>query len=136
MPKTSNSNDINYSEHINVSSPIQEVVSIDQIILLQKILTELQKVIGTSLTTYHVSYSINTSITTKQKIDIVSDTGSYAIEMTILDKGGGFDLYINDESISIRAHNGLKVTNENIGRLYWAGTGNTGTGKIRIGLAK
>ncbi len=137
MPETSTGNkDINYSEHINVSFPIQEITSTDMIVLLQRILVELQKITSNSLATYHISYSIDTSITTKQKIDIISDTGSYATEMTIIHKGGGFVFYVNDESTSIMAHNGLNIKGEKIERLYWIGNGTTGTGKIRIGLVK
>jgi len=131
---SSNSNNINYSKHINVSSPSQEITSNDQIFLLQKILAELRKATGDSLSIYHISYPINTLIITKQKIDIVSDTGSYATEMTVINKGGEFSIYINDESVSIKAHNGLKVINEKINQLYWIGSGTQGTGIIRLGL--
>lgn len=127
---------IKYRDHINVSSPVKPEYSIDNITLLQNILSEIQQLNKTSIIRYHVIYSIDTSNTTKRKIDIVLDTGNYSIEAIVLDKGSGFNIFINDESEPIVAHTGLRFIDEVIERVYVIGSGTEGTGKIRFGVVK
>ena len=85
-------------------------------------------------TNEHVHYYIDTSLTTRRKIDIVQDTGTYASELIVLDNGGGFSLEINSEGYKITSALNFQVVDEHITRIYVTGSGSSGTGRIRMGL--
>lgn len=84
-------------------------------------------------TNYHIHYYIDTSLTTRRKIDLIQDTGTYASELIILDNGGGFSLEVNDEGYKITSALNFQIVDEHITKLYITGSGSSGTGRIRLG---
>ncbi len=82
---------------------------------------------------YNTHYYIDTSSTTRRKIDIQKDIGVSASELYVLSEGGGFTLEINDEGYAITVRAGFRVFDEKIDRIYVIGNGISGTGRIRIG---
>ena len=82
---------------------------------------------------YNTHYYIDTSSTTRRKIDIQKDLGIPATGLYVLSEGGGFTLEINDEGYAITVRAGFKVFDEKIDRIYVVGSGTAGTGRIRIG---
>lgn len=83
-------------------------------------------------TNYHISYYIDTSNTTRRKIDLSNDMGIPASELTVLSIGGGFDIEINDEPKYTPAAN-FQVTDESIDYVYVTGNGAAGSARIRFG---
>lgn len=84
-------------------------------------------------TNYHVHYYIDTSLTTRKKIDLIKDIGLPSSEMIVLDNGGGFDLEINDEKYIISSSLGFQIVDETISHIYVTGSGTSGTARIRFG---
>lgn len=82
---------------------------------------------------YNTHYYIDSSSTTRRKIDLLRDLGTPAVELFVVNEGGGFTLEINDEGYAVTPRVGFTITNENIERIYVAGSGITGTGRIRVG---
>jgi len=82
---------------------------------------------------FNTHYYIDTSSTSRRKIDVTKDIGVPASELYIISEGGGFTLEINDEGYAINVRSGFKITDERIERIYVAGTGTAGTGRVRIG---
>lgn len=87
-------------------------------------------------TNYHVHYYIDTSSTTRRKIDLIEDTGTHASELIILDNGGGFYLEIGNEGYKITSALNFQIIDETIERIYITGTGTSGTARIRLGMWK
>ncbi len=87
-------------------------------------------------TNYHVHYYIDTSSTTRRKIDLIQDMGTYASELIILDNGGGFTLSVNDEGYNITSALNFQIVDESITKIYVTGSGSSGTGRIRMGAFK
>lgn len=87
-------------------------------------------------TNYHIHYYIDTSLTTRRKIDLIQDTGTYASELIILDNGGGFYLEVNSEGYKITSALNFQVIDETIERIYVTGSGSSGTARIRLGVFK
>ena len=87
-------------------------------------------------TNEHVHYYIDTSSTTRRKIDLVQDIGTYASELIILDNGGGFSLEVNDEAYKITSALNFQIVDEHITKIYVTGSGSSGTARIRLGAFK
>lgn len=84
-------------------------------------------------TNTHIHYYIDTSITTKRKIDIVKDIGFPASGLVIVSVGGGFNISINDEGYDILSSTNFQIVDEEISKIYVTGLGVSGEGRIRLG---
>ncbi len=82
---------------------------------------------------YNTHYYIDTSSTTRRKIDLLKDLGTHASELYVISEGGGFSLEINDEGYAVTPRIGFNITNETIEKIYVTGNGTSGTGRMRIG---
>jgi len=99
------------------------------------ILRKISELVEASISNYHKVFSIDT---TKDETLIFKDRFSisgqeYANSLYIASVGGGFDLYINDETPPIAAIAGLSVGNEQIATIRIVGKG-AGTAVIRVGV--
>lgn len=102
--------------------------------LLSGILTKITEMVEAQVSNYHKVISIDT---TKDATYIIKDVFSTANQSSanslyIANIGGGFDLYINDETPAIPAIAGLGVDNEQIATIRIVGKG-AGTAVLRLG---
>lgn len=84
-------------------------------------------------TNTHIHYYVNTSDTTKRKIDIVKDIGFPASGLIVITVGGGFYISINDEGYEILSSTNFQMIDEEISKIYVTGLGVAGEGRIRLG---
>lgn len=103
--------------------------------LLTAILEKISELVEGSISNYHKVIQHDTS---KDKTYIIKDIfsvsqQSFANSLYVSDVGGGFDLYINDETPAIPAMTGLTVGNEQIATIRIVGKG-AGTAIIRVGV--
>lgn len=81
-----------------------------------------------------VNYYLDTSKTSEQTIDLIKDIGMPMHSMTVMDTGGGFTFKVNDEGAPITPFKTFGLENEILNKVYWTGSGTSGTAHVRFGM--
>lgn len=103
--------------------------------ILTAILNKITELVEAQVSNYHKVFSINTiedvTLIIKDRFSVSSQ--EFANSVYVANIGGGFDLFINDETPAIPAVTGLSISSEQISTLRIKGNG-AGTAIIRIGV--